>query len=97
MAIRVRITCITKTDRLNAHERISHVGGANGDGKRWLLTQADAIEGIKLRKYDFYVERPEGHVTDVIVARSAHGHDYLKTKNDGEQPNNLLSLVQCPV
>jgi hypothetical protein len=97
MTIRARITCITKTDRWNPHERISHVGGTNGDGKRWLLTQADAIEGIKLRKYDFFVERPQGHVADVIVARSALGHDYLKTKNDGEQPDNLLSLAQCPL
>lgn len=96
MTIRARITCITKTDRGNPHERISHVGGMNADGKRWRLTQSDAIEGIKLSKYAFYVERPAGHVADVLVARSAHGHDYLKTKNDGEQPDNLLSLDTCP-
>ncbi|MDD3927909.1 MAG: DUF3892 domain-containing protein, partial [bacterium] len=27
---------------------------------------------------------------------SASGNKYLKTQNDGEQPNNLLSLPECP-
>ena len=58
MTIRARITCITKTDRWNPHERIPHVGGTNGDGKRWRLTQADAIEGIMLRKYDLLCGAP---------------------------------------
>nr|WP_301538770.1 DUF3892 domain-containing protein [Klebsiella pneumoniae] len=31
----------------------------------------------------------------VIVAVSASGNKYLKTQNDGEQPNNLLSLPEC--
>jgi hypothetical protein len=37
-----------------------------------------------------------GVSVDVIVSKSAAGHKYLKTKNDGEQPNNLLSLPECP-
>jgi len=32
----------------------------------------------------------------VIVSNSAAGNKYLKTQNDGEQPNNLLSLPECP-
>ncbi|HFR4624887.1 DUF3892 domain-containing protein [Klebsiella pneumoniae] len=31
----------------------------------------------------------------MIVAVSASGNKYLKTQNDGEQPNNLLSLPEC--
>jgi hypothetical protein len=31
-----------------------------------------------------------------VVARAASGHKYLKTESDGEQPNNLLSLPECP-
>jgi hypothetical protein len=95
MTIRARVTCITKTARTNPHERISLIGGTNADGKRWQLTESEAIEGIKFGKYAFYVERPAGHVVDVVVAKSAFGHDYLKTTNDGEQPNNLLSLPEC--
>lgn len=32
----------------------------------------------------------------VIVATSQYGNKYLKTDNDGEQPNNLLILPECP-
>ena len=92
----IRIQCIRKTDRYSAHERISHIGGVNPDGRRWLLTQAEAIAGIKNGTYRFYVEQPAGHRVDVVVARSAYGHEYLKTVPDAEQPNNLLSLPECP-
>jgi len=97
MAQRVKISCINKTDRYNPHERISHVGGVNADGTRWRLTQAEAIAGIEAGKWSFYVEQPAGHVVNVIVARSAAGNEYLKTEADGEQPNNLLSLSECPL
>ena len=92
----IQIQCIRKTNRSNPHERISDVGGVNPGGGRWRLTQAEAIEGIKSRKYEFYVERPVGHRVDVIIARSAQGNEYLKTTADGEHPNNLLSLPECP-
>ena len=97
MANRIRISCITKTDRLNPHERISNVGGVTPDGTRWRLTEVQAIDGINTGKYQFYVERPPGHAVNVVVARSAYGHLYLKTTNDGEHPNNLLSLPECPL
>ena len=32
----------------------------------------------------------------VIVATSRYGNKYLKTEADGEEPNNLLSLPECP-
>ncbi|MGD0116026.1 MAG: DUF3892 domain-containing protein [Dehalococcoidia bacterium] len=98
MAQRLRIRCINKTDRYNPHERITHVGGLNADRTRWRLTQADAIKGIEDGKWSFYVEQPEGHEVDVVVAvsASAQGHKYLKTKADGEQPDNLLALPECP-
>lgn len=32
----------------------------------------------------------------VVVAVSAADNKYIKTQNDGEQPNNLLSLPECP-
>lgn len=96
MAAIVRVECINKTDRNNPHERIRFIGGRNGDGTRWKLSQRDAIAGIEQDRWNFYVERPAGDSAWVVVAVSAAGNKYLKTQADGDQPNNLLSLPECP-
>lgn len=95
MTITARISCINKTDRHSAWERIRTVGGVNNDGTRWRLTTSEAISGIETGKYSFYVERPAGDRVQVIVSKSAAGNKYLKTASDGDQPNNLLSLPEC--
>lgn len=97
MATQVRVECINKNDRNSAHEKIEFIGGRNADGSRWRLSQVAAIAKIKDGTYAFYVERPAGHRVAVVVARSAYGHEYLKTAADGEHENNLLSLSECPV
>lgn len=88
------VKCINKSDRYNVHERITHIGGINSDGTRWKVSQADAISGIESGKWKFYVS-VQGQTAWVIVSKSASGNKYLKTENDGEQPNNLLSLPEC--
>lgn len=93
MAQTAQIQCINKTNRYSAHDRISHVGGANPT--RWKLTQEQAIQAIEAGAWQFYVS-VNGNSAWVIVAISAAGNKYLKTQNDGEQPNNLLSLPECP-
>jgi hypothetical protein len=95
MPSNVEVKCINKTDRQNAHERIRNIGGVNPDGTRWRLSEEDAIAGIRRSEWKFYVNQG-GHSVWVIIARSAAGHEYLKTEADGVQPNNLLSLPECP-
>jgi len=95
MAQDLEIKCINKTNRQSAHERISHIGGLNADGTRWKLTLDDAIKGVESGKWHFHVGTGT-HRVEVIVVTTAQGHKYLKTEADAEQPNNLLSLPECP-
>jgi hypothetical protein len=94
MATRVQISCVTKSDRFNPHERITHIGGRNPDGSAWKLTQEQAIQGVERDEWRFYT-LVRGEHADVIVAVSRFGNKYLKTVADGEQPDNLLSLPEC--
>lgn len=93
MADKVEIKCVNKSDRPNPHERIRAVGGFH-NGKSWKLSQEDAIKGIESGRWEFFVNVRQ-QVVKVIVATSRFGHKYIKTVNDGEAPNNLLSLPEC--
>lgn len=89
-----QIRCINKSDRDNPHERIQAIGGMNNDGTHWKLSQQEAVNSIENGKYSFYVQI-NGKPVDVVVATSRYGNKYIKTVADGEQPNNLLSLMEC--
>lgn len=96
MAGRHEVLCVNKRDRYNPHEKITSIGGKNQDGTRWKVSQESAIAGIESGKWSFFVSRG-GHTVNVVVAISRYGNKYLKTETDGENPNNLLSLAECPL
>jgi hypothetical protein len=93
MAERHQILCITKSDRTNPHERITHIGIKNSEGKIWKITEASAIDRMETDNWTFYVERLGLHVEVIIATRD--GQKYLKTRNDGARPDNLLALDEC--
>lgn len=88
MAIRLEITCIIRTDRTDPHERIKFVGG---NGFRYALSEA--IRRSEEQINEFWTQGG-GKVANVIVA-THNGRKYLKTTNDGVQPDNLLALPTC--
>lgn len=90
----VEITCIKKDDRLNPHERITHIGCSVPNGKSWMMTQENAIKEWKKGIYGFYVGHGDDMV-DVVVKISRFGNEYLVTKPDDEDTNNLLYLPEC--
>ena len=95
MSIELEVKCINKTNRSSPHERISHIGGIHPISGSWKLELNKAISLIENDGWSFYVNVNRQKVK-VIIAKSAQGNKYLKTENDGEQPNNLLSLPECP-
>lgn len=94
MTSTAQIKCINKDPRLDPYHAITHVGGYATS--QWKLTLADAIGRIERQEWQFYVERPSGDRVWVRVATSRYGNKYLKTDADGDEPNNLLSLPECP-
>ncbi|WP_371133931.1 DUF3892 domain-containing protein [Tabrizicola sp.] len=89
----IQIKCINKSARSNPWERITHVGGVAD--KQWKITQEHAIGFIERGEWNFFVS-VKGDSVWVQVATSRFGNKYLKTQPDGDQPNNLLSLPECP-
>ena len=88
------IKCINKHPRDNAWERITHIGWVDSNGKNRKLTQQEVIKYIKNWTYSFYVN-VRGDKVSVVIAKSRFGNEYIKTENDWDEPNNLLSLKEC--
>jgi hypothetical protein len=90
---RYRVTCTTPHA---SHERILGLGCYTPDNVFLTFTEAQVIDRIENHHDTFYVERPTGHVVDLIVITKHDGTKYVKTTADGERPDNLLSLPPCP-
>jgi len=90
---RLQVSCISKTPRNDPHNRIANLGGIHNN-IRWKHTEAEAIRNIEHQVHSYHVNRGGGDV-EVVIAHHL-GNKYLKTVPDGLQPDNLLSLPECP-
>jgi Protein of unknown function (DUF3892) len=94
MTSRYQICCVTRSDRLNHHERIRTIGGINPDGSRWKISHRAAIDGIEAGHWSFYVAGTTG-LSEIVVAVSKYGRKYLKGAEDRLHPDSLLALPEC--
>ncbi|WP_245454014.1 DUF3892 domain-containing protein [Bradyrhizobium sp. AC87j1] len=69
MAKRARIRYANKTDIKKPHERITHVGGVNPDGKPWKRSIDEVVRDIESAEWEFYVEENGRRVG---VVRATH-------------------------
>jgi hypothetical protein len=89
----MQIKCISRSEKMNPHERITHVGGY--ESSQWKMTLNDAIGKIESGEQTFFIQAPRRTVA-VILAVSPSGKKYLKAEADGDQPDTLLRLPECP-
>ena len=92
MSSSAQIKCINKDPREDPHHSITHVGGYTD--KQWKITKEAAIQYIERGDWSFFT-LVNGRRAEVMVAIH-QGRKYLKTTADGDTPDNLLSLPECP-
>ena len=88
----LQVLFATKDHRLDPYRTVTHVGGRNEDGSTWRVAVADAIDGIRARRWEFYVLDAAGEKAWLHVTVSRDGHEYLKALEEREIPAMLLAL-----
>lgn len=91
MAETFRVTC-HKPDDSDPDRRLEGLGGPSGGG--W-YRDIDVLISLIENGDQFWTVDTDGNSVWIVV-RSRNGRKYLKTQNDGIEPNNLLALPRCP-
>ena len=89
-----QILYISRSDRTDPQERITHIGGRNHGGSQWKISLQAAIDGIDSGHWAFFVRIQERRIP-VVAAAGRSGGRYLTTAVAGEEPNALLTLPEC--
>jgi hypothetical protein len=93
------VVCINKhPTHQDPHNRIQQIGTNTASGttsytKKWPL--ADVITAIDKNGDTFWSTDKKGDRVKCITAVHS-GNKYVKTENDGIQPDNLLAKPECP-
>jgi len=94
MAILLKVKWVEKTDQIEPHRRIQHIGGDSRQ-LQWKHSHADAIQYIERKQFEYYIERSPRPVR-LDVARTPDGKKYLTTQTEPESFQLLLDLPQFP-
>jgi hypothetical protein len=88
------VTCVTKPDRFNQHEHITHIGNTVAN---WKITRELAIQKIESKQEAFYtIDKSTEHRAYIGVVRGDGGKaPYLRTYADGKWNDNLLAQQEC--
>jgi hypothetical protein len=90
----LQVTCINKRgNHYDPHERIQAIGGGTTILGSWKHQEDDAIRYIENGTHSYFVS--VGVYTVDVIVGTHNGRKYLKTKNDGYSPDNLLALKEC--
>ena len=88
---RHKITCITKKDRFNTHEHITHLGSSS-EQRYWTRDQVIAL----INSGDTFYVQTGAHHAEIDIYHPKDGrHPFLRTHADGYWNDNLLSLSEC--
>jgi Protein of unknown function (DUF3892) len=89
-----RIDCTSKKTR-DGSRRITHIGGSGADGARWKISHEDAVRDIESGKRRYYCDAG-GQSYLVVVDKDKSGAKFIKSVIDGDAPDCLLKLPDCP-
>lgn len=89
----IEILFSNKTGRFDAHDRIYCVGGIES-GIRWKKSESQVISEIENGRFSYYIKKGPNPVLVIVAAKN--GKKYLKAITDGEQPDSLVGMPECP-
>jgi hypothetical protein len=75
MALLLKVKWIEKSEGTDLCQRITHIGGQDGQFQ-WRHTHADAVESIEKLRFHYYMEK-DARVLKVKVGLTSNGDKYL--------------------
>jgi hypothetical protein len=94
MAILLKVQWVDKSDQLEPHQQIRHIGGVSGR-LRWKYTQAQAIESIERGMFAYYVEK-DARSLSLVVGQTSDGQKFLTLPENRGHLQFLLELPEFP-
>ncbi|WP_035463648.1 hypothetical protein [Algoriphagus vanfongensis] len=95
---RLRVLCSQKITGLNHKTEITQIGGVNGSGEKWKVSEKEAIAGIQTGLFEFYIVENFKDVPVSIKEEIVEGQakKQLVATGLGFLHNLLEDLPDCP-